>query len=146
MVNSNLALYTINESRGSKVLEDILGREYKGIVSSNFYAAYNPIKALAKQRLLAHLLREIKKVEERNRFRKGGSDWKFLKWLKGAIRVWYECRERKRAISDLKDKKEQVLKRMVKILALTVEAKDSLRLQKRIIKHYDELFTFFDYP
>lgn len=61
-VNKYVALFKIEEKRGSKVVKDTLGEEYNGILSSDFYSAYNDnIKAKGKQKCLAHLLREVKK-------------------------------------------------------------------------------------
>lgn len=61
-------LYHIDESRGDKVVSDILGKKYEGILGCNFLSAYNELDAEAKQRCLGHFLTEIKKVQEKNEF------------------------------------------------------------------------------
>jgi len=49
-VNRQVALFRIEEKRASKVVKDTLGEEYEGILSSDFYSAYNDnIKAKGKQ-------------------------------------------------------------------------------------------------
>lgn len=46
--NKDAALYQIDKSRGSKVVDNILGKEYQGVLISDFYSAYNELQALAK--------------------------------------------------------------------------------------------------
>ena len=66
--NKDAALYQIDKSRGSKVVGNTLGEKYQGVLVSDFYSAYNELNALAKQRCLGHLLVEIKKIQEKNKF------------------------------------------------------------------------------
>lgn len=53
-------LYLIDRSRGSQVVHSVLGKNYNGVLISDFLKAYNPIRS-RKQRCLVHLLRLIKK-------------------------------------------------------------------------------------
>jgi transposase len=54
----------IDKSRGQDVVEDMLGKKYKGVLISDFLSAYNKIKAKAKQRCLVHIGRDLDKVME----------------------------------------------------------------------------------
>ena len=54
--NKDAAFYQIDKSRGSKVVRDVLGERYRGVLISNFYATYNQLQARSKQRCLGHLL------------------------------------------------------------------------------------------
>jgi len=61
-------LFHIDKSRGSVVLEDLLGKQYAGVLSSDFYSAYRKYVrlSLAKpQYCWAHLIREVKYLAER---------------------------------------------------------------------------------
>jgi transposase len=61
-------LFHIDKSRGSVVLENILGNEYAGILSSDFYSAYRKYVGLSlvkPQYCWAHLIREVKYLAER---------------------------------------------------------------------------------
>lgn len=49
--NKATTLYQIDKTRSSKVVRNVLGKKYQGILSSDFYSAYNELKALAKQML-----------------------------------------------------------------------------------------------
>ena len=50
--NKDAALYQIDKSRGSKVVDNILGKEYHGVLISDFYSAYNKLQSLACKRCL----------------------------------------------------------------------------------------------
>lgn len=60
----SICISHINKGRGQKVVEDVLGKDYDGILISDFLSAYNKIRTIAKQRCLIHLLRDLKKVVE----------------------------------------------------------------------------------
>lgn len=63
--NKDAALYQIDKSRGSKVVSDILDEKYQGVLTSDFYSAYNKLQARSCKRCLGHLLSEIKKVQKK---------------------------------------------------------------------------------
>ena len=62
--NKKISVSHIDESRGQKVVEEMLGNEYDGVLISDFLSAYNKISAKSKQRCLVHILRDLKKVKE----------------------------------------------------------------------------------
>jgi len=62
--NKKICYSHIDKGRGQKVVENILGKDYSGVLISDFLSAYNKIKTKAKQRCLVHLLRDLKKVAE----------------------------------------------------------------------------------
>ena len=55
-------VYLIDRHRNAKVVTSVLGKEYGGVLISDFLASYNRLKS-RKQRCLVHLLRLIKKWE-----------------------------------------------------------------------------------
>lgn len=55
--NDKTVLYHIDKTRGSDVVKGILGKDYKDVLISFFYSAYNSISAGAKQKCIVHLLR-----------------------------------------------------------------------------------------
>ena len=150
-VNKYVALFKIEEKRGSKVVKDTLGEEYNGILSSDFYSAYNDnIKAKGKQKCLAHLLREVKKIEEKNKFDEDTQEelfcQKLKEALKNAIKVWNEFQGGEKSIQDLKVTKEITAEKLIEVILSPSENKDIQRIKKRLIKHENELFTFLDHP
>ena len=62
--NKKICFSHIDKGRGQKVVESILGKDYDGVLISDFLSAYNKIHTKAKQRCLVHLLRDLKKVAE----------------------------------------------------------------------------------
>ena len=58
--NSLIAFFTINKSRGYKVLAEVLGESYSGALISDFYSAYVKYASAKQQFCLAHLIRDIK--------------------------------------------------------------------------------------
>jgi FtsZ-binding cell division protein ZapB len=148
--NKDAALYLIDKSRGSKVVADILGDKYEGILITDFYSAYNKLQAQAKQRCLGHLLAEIKKVEEKNKFAPDSIDGKFCQELKAVLKqtidAWNEYHKGTKIFEDLVKEKEQAISRIVELLLLPIKHKDTRRLRRRIIKHNQELFVFLDNP
>jgi hypothetical protein len=60
--NKRIAYSHIDKGRGQKIVEDILGKNYWGVLISDFLSAYNKIITKAKQKCLAHLFRDLEKV------------------------------------------------------------------------------------
>jgi len=148
--NKDTALYLIDKSRGSKVVSNVLSEKYEGTLTSDFYSAYNRLEARARQRCLAHLLREIKEIEEKEKLAPDGIDGRFCEELKTvfkqAIDVWNEYREGTKVLQDLVKEKGRAVSRLMELLLSPIKHKDTRRLRRRIIKHNQELFTFLDNP
>ncbi len=61
--NPGLALYLIDKHRSSDVVTRVLGDRYKGVLVTDFYAAYGRLES-RKQKCLVHLLRELHTLRE----------------------------------------------------------------------------------
>jgi len=111
--NKDAALYLIDKSRGGKVVSNVLGEKYEGILITDFYSAYNKLQAQARQRCLAHLLREIKEVEEKDKLTPGSIDGRFCEELKTiskqTIDAWNEYHKGTKIFEDLVKEKEQAV-------------------------------------
>ena len=129
---------------------NILGKEYHGVLISDFYSAYNELQALACKRCLGHLLTEIKKIQEKNKFTPDSADVIFCQELKtvlkGTIELWNGYHDGTMVFEDLGRGKERAISRVIELLSLPIEHKDTQRIRKRIIKFNQELFTFLDNP
>lgn len=82
---SDYSLFKIDESRGSKVLQEMLGEDFTGIVCADYWGAYRKYARLFNVRVqycMAHLVREIRFLAGHNI--KKLSDWanELLEWLK----------------------------------------------------------------
>jgi transposase len=64
--NSEATVYAIRDNRSSDVVVDVLGQEFKGILASDCYLAYDEKRFTTwlKQKCVGHLLRELKEMKE----------------------------------------------------------------------------------
>jgi hypothetical protein len=65
--NRAATVYTIRTNRSSDVVIDVLGQEFKGILASDCFLAYDDkrLKTWLKQKCLSHLLKDLKEMKER---------------------------------------------------------------------------------
>jgi len=143
--NKRVVYFVIDRSRGSPVVKRVLGKIFGGVLISDFFRAYNSLKALAKQRCTAHLFRELVKVDSSNR----GEQWRafrkrLCRLLRDAIRLHKDVKELKGPV--YKRRKERLHKRLECIYVTSYQDSDCKRLAKRLRRHRDEIFTFLDHP
>jgi transposase len=130
--NKTLALFTIEQSRGSPVLFEILGELFPGVLISDFFGAYNKIKAFAKQRCIVHLLREIKKVSLRNT----SAEWVcFARKVKCLFKDAVLLAKDRDTLSKQKyeTKKERLYQRLRSLYSAPYEDKDCRRFETLVI-------------
>lgn len=141
--NKRISLTRIDKSRGQKVLDEILGKDYEGILISDFLSAYNKIKTFAKQRCLIHLLKDLKRI-----IRYFHDDKEVLRYCKRLKKLL------EKAIQLYKDYQEKVWDNNYyhKRILITQSLLDFRfpnpnkrilnRFVKRLTRHKDELFCF----
>lgn len=135
--------YVIDRTRGSKVVRRVLGECFSGVLVTDFFAAYGFLRAAAKQKCLAHLLRELEKVSLRNT----GEEWrgfaaKAKRFLKDALRLGAD-----RAKHDDAEYDRNWLRLHDRLSALyggDYADKDCNRLARRFEKYRDELLVFLE--
>lgn len=140
-----LAYYVLTPSRAGPVVKKVLGSFFKGILVTDFFGAYNRIKAFAKQRCVVHLLREVKQVSLRNR----SKEWKlFAKRLKRLMREALKLviDRDKLAKNKYESRVASLHIRLAYIFGAYYRDKDCDRLAKRLAKHSEELFVFLLHP
>lgn len=144
---TNICLHVIKHSRGQKVVEEILGKTYDGILIADFFSAYNKLSAKAKQRCLIHLLRDIKKVLEC--YTPEDFGYKYCQRLKEIIQRAIELSEKynENKISTEKFEKERkYLNEVIGDFQFPDPQKGLIkRIAKRLSRHKNEIFTFLDY-
>jgi len=64
--NDTTTVYLIHPSRGSPALDEFFKEAFKGALITDFWSAYDAIAKGDRQFCLAHLLRELKKVDNSN--------------------------------------------------------------------------------
>lgn len=141
--NSNLTCYVIDRSRGSPALLDFLGETFDGTLVTDFWSAYNAIACDTRQYCLAHLFREIEKVDEHNtspqwaEFRK-----KLTRIFRDALRLGAAHN-----IADVgrQPRRARLVDRLAGLCATEWPDPDAARLAHRLDKYADGIFTFLDY-
>jgi len=81
---SRYSLFHIDRSRGSKVLFELLGKEYEGIIGCDFWGAYRKFFRLGSvtvQYCMAHLIREVRFLAEHTNSKLSRWGEKLLDWL-----------------------------------------------------------------
>ena len=143
-VTPTLSYYVIDRTRGSPVVNGFLGDCYQGTLITDFYSAYNKVTANKRQVCMVHLLRELAKVTERNESDEWISYWRTLRRvLKDALRL---ARRADREAPDYASKRARIHQRLDCIVAADHADPDCKRLNKRLTKHREDLFTFLDDP
>jgi hypothetical protein len=135
-----LTLFVMNESRGRKVVTDVLGEAFGGKLVCDFYGAYDGVDC-DKQRCLTHLLREIKELGDKDAsFAADPWALKLKKWCKDAIahkKKWKVLADPEYEVGA--SRIEDRLDGLVKLDPAHAEAR---RLHKRVSKYRAELTRF----
>jgi len=140
---STATYYMIDRSRGEPALKKFFTEALAGILITDFWGPYEHVIAAFKQKCLVHLLRELKKVDLRNR----SPGWRaFRKKLKRLIRDALRLPKRDGlSPEEYASRRARLDSRRDEIIATPWKDADAKRLVKRLIKYRDELFTFLDH-
>ena len=90
------SLFHIDKSRGSKVLFDLLGQEYEGIIGCDFWGAYRKFARLSDavvQFCMAHLIREIRFLAEHTNKKLERWGHQLLDWIKKLFKTLHRSDE-----------------------------------------------------
>lgn len=142
--NPQLALFLIDEHRSSDVLRQALGDTFVGTLVTDFYAAYNFLKA-KKQRCLTHLLRELHELSEQIKpiFVTNHLD-PLMAILQDAIAL--AQRRDELTLRQFKLQRNLIHMRLDRQVQCRSTCADVRRIYQRIVRHRDELLTFLDDP
>jgi transposase len=142
--NTSTTVYFIHSSRGSPALREFFHETFKGTLVTDFWSAYDAIAGCQRQFCLAHLLRELEKVDVRNR----SEEWcafsrKTRRLFRDALRL------RRREDFSPETDASRILKlnhRLISLMYEEAQDADVKRLSKRLQKYWDELLVFLDDP
>lgn len=148
-VTQTFAFFTIQASRGSRVLKGILGEYFDGIIICDRYSAYikyqkDRIKGLL-QFCWAHIIREVKSMKYEFAY---GSDKLFSTVFRqriGAVfRLWYSFKNGKISRKKLIELAVPIIKEMRTFLQQNLEApsKAISKFSKNLLRKWDSFFTF----
>jgi len=142
--NQEATVYAIRDNRGSDVVVEILGKEFKGILVSDCFVAYNDkrLAAWIKQKCLAHLLKDLKAMEER----KTGRAVRFAQQLIAVLQAALKLKTEKPTLDpatfavcaqDLETQLDTLISRQ-----RNLKDRDNLRFARRLRKHRLHLLRF----
>lgn len=141
--NKKICVTHIDKSRGQKVVEKLLGKDYGGVLISDFLSAYNKILAKAKQRCLAHIFRDLDKVvgywhndKEISRYCK-----RLSKIFEDAISL-YEEYKGKEWDKKYRRRRYLITSQLNDFSFPNPNKRILKRFAKRLKRHKNELFTF----
>jgi transposase len=139
----DLTYYLIDRRRGGTVLKKFFRRTFAGTLVTDFWAAYNAVAGGRRQKCLAHLLREIKKVQHSHR---PGGDWPaFAKHLRRLLRDGLHLRRAGPGLA-LPAARRRLERRLQRLIDRPWANPHARRLVKRLRRHAGELFTFLEHP
>ncbi len=141
--NDRNCYYMIDRSRGSPALQRFFTEEFEGVLITDFWSAYQSVRAEDRQYCLVHLLRELEKVDDQN----DSAEWQaFAKKLRRLLRDGIRLRKREDYAPDkYRDRIDRLNKRLADLAAQEREDGDTRRLTKRLNKYAEYLFTFLNY-
>lgn len=133
--------YTFEHSRGKRVVERVLGEEFKGVLGSDFHGAYNVYRG-PHQRCWPHLLRDLHELKEDH-----PADEAVQAWAQQLRALYDRAQAFNKAGAHSQEEKEQLYVALVseteRLGLLYARQKHPCRaLAKRVLRHQDELFQF----
>lgn len=142
--NPRIAVYLIKHSRGSEVLREALGDSLPGVLVCDFYASYNFLNA-KKQRCLVHLLRELHSLREKV------PAICVTKHLQPLTKLFQDAialaKQREQLTTHAYARKcDAIYERFGDLATAPSTNAHVRRIQKRLHKYVDELFTFLQVP
>ena len=142
---STIAFFSIQPSRGCKVLKEILGAAFGGAIISDFYSAYVCYASLKQQYCLAHLIRDIKFLTTLPDHVTKEFGEKVLRCFKILFKHWHERDKIPRDVFLRRCTKIQ--RRLFMLLNKAVLPKGAaMTMKTRLLKHWESLFRFIAQP
>jgi len=144
--NAELTYYMIEGSRGSEAVLTFFREEFGGTLVTDFWSAYNAVLCQRRQCCLAHLLRELKHVEQ---YKSPGGDWgqfhaKLKRLIKDAIRL--KQKQAELPGERYESRRLRLERRLDELIEQDWQEQNAKRLAKRLRKHRDNIFPFLYDP
>ncbi|EAM50311.1 IS66-like element ISCwa4 family transposase [Crocosphaera watsonii] len=147
--SNEVCVLILAPTRSSAEVEKLLGADFKGILTSDCYSAYFRQSAMAKQKCLAHLERELESLKT-SRFQANREFAADVQQVLATARIHYRhYHARNLTLEDLGSKRTEVENSLQKIFKATPKKGwpyDAQRLINRLKRHWEEWFTFLTYP
>jgi transposase len=143
-VNELLAYYTVDRSRGWKVVREVLTDKFKGVLISDFYGVYFNLP-YRKQKCLVHLLREFHDCSKRDSSQEYQKNYKKIeRFINDALRL-REQNGHMNKIAYLR-RVAAIKQRLFDFMTYPYRNKNLNRLSKRFSKFWLDMFTLLQDP
>lgn len=138
--------YAIEPSRGHATLEKFFTEEFRGVLVTDFWQAYDAVDTRMNQKCWAHLLRELKAVEDHP----NGSRDDWLEFAKPLRRIFTDA-VRLNAAENMPDSERaskvcRLDTRLTELACAEWVHPDAARLSNRLLKNRMSLLTFAEFP
>ena len=137
-VTDTAVVFKIDKKRSGDVPEEVLGKDFDGVLTTDCYPAYNRL-VCRKQKCWVHILRDTKKISKNSEEAK-----KFHKKAKRLVKDMAKFKEKDLPDEEIAKAKKRYQRRLDKIIAGPYTDCDCIRLTKRLNQHKDSLLTFLD--
>jgi len=135
--------YVVDKRRGYAVVKEHFTENYQGVLIHDCWSAQNNTPAFAHQLCHAHLVRNLQYAVDKERSAFAYQVQRLLlKSQRARDAIWQEgvtVSSRQAVIQFYQDA-------FAKFLEMPLIQKEERRLQKRLMKHQDWIFTFMSYP
>jgi transposase len=140
-----VAIFVIRDSRGAKVIKEILGVAFKGILCTDRWSAYSWMAAIFRQLCWQHLQRDFKKISER-KGKAGRIGKELLKCCQSMFHHWHRLKEEKLDRKKFKKLMAPIRKRVEALLneGLTCSNKKTVGTCIQILKVKEAMWTFIE--
>lgn len=142
--HQEVTVYTIRDNRSSDAVVDILGEQFQGILTSDCYVAYDDrkLKEWLKQKCVAHLLNELKEMQEN----KNGRALHFARQVTLLLQQALALKREKANLDPFTFfQRAQALEARLDVLIAPqrrLSDRDNARFAKRLRKHRPHLLRF----
>lgn len=142
--HQEVTVYAIRDNRSSDVVIDVLGEEFKGILTTDCYLAYDDrkLKEWLKQKCVSHLLKDLKEMKES----KSGRALHFARQVTIVLQAALALKAEKTRLDPFTfHQRSQELESHLDLLIAPhrrLSDRDNARFAKRLRKHRPHLLRF----
>jgi len=144
--NKMIAYFVISKSRGCQVLKEILGDNFLGCLTSDFYSAYVKYSSPKQQFCMAHLVREVKYLTTLPEKTDKDFGMKLLAYMRRVFKLWHQRDSISQEQWDRRTYRFKVSLQEFLFSQKFEKGTDANRIQRRLIKHWAAIFRFLEDP
>ena len=146
MASTNLTLIKIANSRGKKVISNLLP-DYAGNIISDRYAVYNHFDESKRQVCLAHLYRDFKRFAHSSNSHVSEVGYKLLETMDRSFALYHGYKSGKIDILYMRRKIKKVKHKIyyfLRDIKYSSESESAMRVANNILKSFDMMWLFVD--